>query len=130
MSRRVFYCSATWRDRKFQKDFSGLSAGAQEAFLLELQKLAMVLENAPHPATDPKLRQAYKAKSYQGVVVLKSGTLIEYSIGKLARVIAKYPARKESTDILLIAVTLLHDHERLKRLIKENRSEIDGWDGE
>ena len=130
MSRRIFSCSATWKDRKFQKDFAGLSPQAQEEFLRELLTLNAWLEKTPHPATDPQLRQAYRAKSYKGVVVLRSGNLIEYSIGNLARVIAKYPAREGSGDILLIAVTLSHDHERLKRLIKSNRSEIDDWDGE
>ena len=83
MSRRVYFCSTTWKDRKFQKD-----------------------------------------------LVLRSGNLIEYSLGNLARVIAKFPAREGSDDILLIATTLLHDHERLKRLIKGNRLEIDSWNGE
>src|SRR5262249_37222096 len=117
-------------DRKFQKDFAGLNPYAQEEFLRALLALTTALENTPHPATDPQLRQAYKVKSYKGVVVLRSGNLIEYSIGNLARVIAKYPAREGSGDILLMAVTLFHDHERLKRLIKSNRSEIDDWDGE
>ena len=52
---------------------------------------------------------------------------MEYSLDNLSRVIAKFPAREGSEDILLIAVTLSHDHERLKRLIRENRSAIDGW---
>jgi hypothetical protein len=103
---------------------------AQDEFLRELQKLIQTLESCHHPATDPQLRQAYKVKSYKGVVVLRSGNLIEYSLGNLARVIAKFPAREGSSDILLIAATLLHDHERLKRLIKGNRLEIDSWNGE
>ncbi len=41
--------------------------------------------------------------------------------------IVKYPACEGSDDILLIAVTFDHDHERMKSLIKEHRSEIDRW---
>ena len=76
------------------------------------------------------MRQAFKAKSYSGVVALRGANLLEYSLGKLSRVIAKYPAKEESDDILLIAVTLDHDHERLKRLIKNYRTTIDGWNGD
>ena len=127
MSRRVFSCEATWRDRKFQKDFARLNPDAQERFLQALEKLIEDLQDAPHPATDPKLRQSYRAKSYAGVVSLRGAQLIEYSLGRLTRVIAKYPACEGGQDILLIVVTLVHDHERLKRLIKDNRAEIDGW---
>ena len=40
-------------------------------------------------ATDPRIRQAFKAKSYGGVIALRGASLIEYSIGNLIRVIAK-----------------------------------------
>jgi hypothetical protein len=118
VSRRVFYCEVTWKDRRFQKDFSRLNPQEQMDFLQSLEKLRKDLEETPHPATDPKLRQAYRAKSYSGVVALKGAQLIEYSLGPLARVIAKYPASEGRPDILLLAVTLLHDHERLKRILR------------
>lgn len=128
MSRRVFYCTATWRDSQFQKSFSRLRPAEQDAFLDTLERLRNQLEEAPHPATDPGIRQAFKAKSYAGVVALRGATLIEYSLDKLSRVIAKYPACEGSDDILLVAVTLCHDHDRLKRIIKASRTEIDDWD--
>lgn len=130
MSRRVFYFDKTWKDRQFQKDFSGLrpSPKEQDDFLDELKVLIAALENTPHPATDPTLRQKYKAKSYRGVIALKSGNLIEYSLGNLTRVIAKFPARTGSADILLIVVTIFHEHERIKRLLKLNRSHIENWE--
>jgi hypothetical protein len=125
--RRVVYCIATWGDRQFRKSFEKLSADEQVSFLEKLHALERSLENASHPATDPVLRQTYRAKSYSGVVSLKGAALIEYSLGNLTRVIAKYPASKSEDAILLVAVSLTHDHERLKRLIKQGRAEIDGW---
>jgi hypothetical protein len=130
VSRRVFFCTATWKDPHFQRNFSKLAPFAQEDFLTELEKLRGLLEEAPHPATDPRIRQAFKAKSYGGVVGLRGASLIEYSLGNLIRVIAKYPAREGCSDILLVAVTLCHDHDRLKRIIKNNRTAIDGWNEE
>ena len=126
--RRVFRCQSTWSDRQFKKSFARLSPDRQERFLEKLLALQLALESAPHPATDPNLRQSFRAKSYSGVVQLKGAALIEYSLDNLSRVIAKYPAREGSDDILLIVVTLDHDHEHLKRLIKGNRAEINEWE--
>ncbi|HEV7670470.1 MAG TPA: hypothetical protein VGS22_18280 [Thermoanaerobaculia bacterium] len=127
-SRRVFRCQSTWGDRQFKKSFARLSPDRQELFLKNLLDLQSALESASHPATDPHLRQAFRAKSYSGVVQLKGAALLEYSLDNLSRVIAKYPAREGGDDILLVVVTLDHDHERLKRLIKANRSEINEWE--
>jgi hypothetical protein len=55
------------------------------------------------------------------------GKLIEYRLDSLSRVIAKYPACADSDDILLLAVTIDHDHARLKALLQQHRAEIDGW---
>ena len=130
MSRRVFVCSVTWKDRQFQKQFSLLREAEQTSFLERLALLVSLLEVASHPATDPRLRQSFRAKSYGGVIPLRGAALIEYSLDSLSRVIAKFPAREGSDDILLVAVTLSHDHDRLKRLIRGNRSAIDGWSDE
>jgi hypothetical protein len=127
VSRRVFFCPETWKDRQFQKQFSRLRDAEQAGFLERLALLVELLEVAPHPATEPRLRQSFRAKSYSGVIPLRGAALVEYSLDSLSRVIAKFPAREGSEDILLIAVTLSHDHERLKRLIRDNRSAIDGW---
>jgi len=126
-SSKVFACTATWKDRQFQRAFGKLPQPEQDAFLRDLATLIAALEHTPHPASDPRLKQAFKAKPYGGVVALKGATLIEYSLGRFARVIAKYPASQGSTDILLLAVTLDHDHDQLKALIKQYRAEIDAW---
>ena len=64
------------------------------------------------------------------MVSLHGAKLVEYRLGGLIRVIAKYPARQGSDDILLLAVTLEHDHERLKSLLRQHKSAIQGWQEE
>jgi hypothetical protein len=130
VSRRIFFCRETWADRQFKKRLERLRPDERASFLGQLECLYAALVDTPHPATDPSLRQAFKAKSYSGVVALRGASLLEYSLGKLSRVIAKDPATEDSNDILLIAVTLDHDHERLKRLIKDHRTAIDGRDAD
>ena len=61
------------------------------------------------------------------MVSLKGAKLVEYRLRGLVRVIAKYPARPDTEDILLLAVTLDHDHERLKSLLRQHRSAIEDW---
>jgi hypothetical protein len=129
-SRHVFDFPPTWKDRHFQKDFKALPGRRQLDILKTLKALISAVESSRHPATDPLLRQTYKVKVYSGVVVLKGATILEYSIGPIERVIAKYPARGQGGDVLFLAITLSHDHPRIKRLIKEHRAAIDNWQEE
>ncbi len=126
-SRDLYICTSTWKDRQFQKAFNKLDEIGRAAFLAQLEQLYRALETTPHPVSDPKLKQAYDAKPYGGVVSLRGANLVEYSLGPLARVIAKFPASPGTNAVLLLVVTLSHDHDRLKSLIKQYRSDIDSW---
>lgn len=127
MSRRVLLCDRTWLDRRFKKAFTRLTRQEQDELLTRLSELSAALGMGAHPILDPVIKQRYRPGAYDGVVSLKGAKLVEYRLGSLVRVIAKYPARQGSDDILLLAVTLDHDHERLKSLLRQHRSDIEHW---
>jgi len=130
VSRRVLLCKPTWQDRKFKKNFTKLPTREQDEILTELSRLASVLATATHPILDSMIQMRYRPGAYAGVVSLKDAKLVEYRLRGLVRVIAKYPARLATDDILLVAVTLDHDHERLKSLLRQHRAAIDEWEEE
>jgi hypothetical protein len=127
VSRRVLLCKRTWQDKRFQKTFNKLNRREQDDLLIRLSELSAALAATSHPILDPVLKQKFRPGAYDGVVALKGAKLVEYRLGNLVRVIAKYPARESSDDILLLAITLDHDHERLKSLLRQHRSEIQDW---
>jgi len=127
VSRRVLLFNTTWQDKRFQKTFTKLNRRDQDDILIRLSQLSAALTATPHPILDPVLKQKFRPGAYDGVVALKGAKLVEYRLGSLIRVIAKYPARQGSDDILLLAVTLEHDHERLKSLLRQHRSAIQDW---
>jgi len=127
VSRRVLICNQTWKDRKFEKTFKRLDARKQRDLLERLADLSSILARVPHPASHPEL-QKYRPTAYDGIAQLRGGgKLLEYRLDQVSRVIAKHPACEGSDDILLLAITVDHDHDRLKSLIQQHRAEIDGW---
>lgn len=57
---------------------------------------------------------------------IQGAALIEYRIPvERTRVIALVPS--DYSFVLLVALTVSHDHERLQRLIKTNRAELRVW---
>lgn len=130
MSRRVLLCKTTWQDRRFKKNFTKLASREQDEILTQLRRLSAVLATAAHPILDSLVQMRYRPGAYDGVVSLKGAKLVEYRLRGLVRVIAKYPARQGSEDILLVAITLDHDHERLKSLLRQHRAAIEEWEGE
>jgi hypothetical protein len=130
VSRRVLVFNSTWQDKRFKKTFAKLSPKDQDDLLLRLSGLAAALAATQHPILDPVLKQRFRPGAYDGVVSLRGAKLVEYRLGGLIRVIAKYPARQGSDDILLLAITLEHDHDRLKSLLRQHKSAIQGWQEE
>ena len=120
MARPVLPFKPTWLDRHFQKALNGLGEAEKDAYLSRLANLISALKECSHPIQDPKLA-SWNPSPYKGVVKIRSGHLAEYRFkGTLMRVIACYfPDRPE---ILLLTATLQHDHERMKRLLKEHGS--------
>lgn len=75
------------------------------------------LRECRHPIKDPQLGR-WRPSPYRGVVKVKGGHLAEYRLTSTMRVIACYFEDRE--DILLVVATIKHDHERMKRLLKEH----------
>ncbi len=108
----------TWADRECRKDFKRLSGKEKELCEERLEALIVALAGCNHPALDPDLRR-YRPSSYQ-VRRKGEGRLLEYRLSGVLRVIVCY--FEEESVILLVAVTLTHDHERLRRLIQRNQT--------
>ncbi len=110
----------TWADREFRKDYKKLSKKARDLCEQHIEALIWALARCNHPAFDVELKK-YRPSSYR-VRQSGAGKLLEYRLPGLLRVIVCY--FEEESVILLVGVTLTHDHERLRRLIERNQTEF------
>lgn len=122
MARLVREFEGTWLDKKFLKAFKKLAAGDQERFRKSLGELIDTLKGCRHPISDPNLAR-FRPTPYHRPFAPESGfALAEFRLGSVWRVIVafKQPGTLESevTDLLLVAATVDHDHDRLQALIQ------------
>ncbi|HEX4953239.1 MAG TPA: hypothetical protein VF017_07580 [Thermoanaerobaculia bacterium] len=113
----------TWLDKEFEKAFKRLSVAEKESRMEDLAALMEALKGCRHPITDPDLAR-WRPGSYSGVLRLQPHQiLIEYRLRGLMRVIACHVrSSAEGVDdrVVLLAATLTHDHDRLKRLVRQH----------
>ena len=136
MPRHVHAFTPTWQDQRYKKTLRKLNPTQQKEHLEEIGKLITALANCAHPATDPIL-QRWKPSPYKRVV--KQSGLYEYRLDKTTRVIARFieldPDDEADPDddieveevVLMLTVTLNHDHERMQRLIQSQKGSISTW---
>ena len=122
MARQVRPFEGTWLDKKFAKAFKKLPATDKERFKKSLGELIDRLKECRHPILDPHLAR-FRPTPYHRPFAPESGfALAEFRLGNVWRVIVafKQPGtlESESIDLLLIAATVDHDHDRLKVLIE------------
>jgi len=118
------YFEPTWFDRETKKAVRKLSTRDQARFEENLGGLLEALAGCRHPALDPSLAR-WRPVPYSGVVQLSKGLrLVEYHLTSVSRVIAGYRESAEVEQVVLLAVTVRHDHARLKRLLQAHRSGI------
>ncbi len=110
----------TWADREFRNDYKRLPRKERELCEERLEALIAALASCNHPALDPELWK-YRPSSYR-VRRKGEGRLLEYRLPGVLRVIVCY--FEEESVILLVAVTLTHDHTRLRRLIERNQTDF------
>ncbi len=126
---RIF--GPTWLDKQYRKDFEKLRPAEQVRCREHLAELLEALQRCAHPVQDAGLKR-WRPTPYRGIPKIKGeGHLVEYRLPGLFRVIACYfekPGMSIPDVILLVAATLKHDHERLKRLIQGHRHELEGWE--
>lgn len=124
VSRPVFTYPATWLDKHFRKTFEKLAPAEREERVRQLVELTEALKACVHPVRDPRL-QPFRPTSYRGVTQIPGGQLIEYRFPGTMRVIACYfeagSEARPSEHVVLMTVTLSHDHDRMKRLIQQHR---------
>jgi len=122
---RVF--EPTWQDRSFRKALEKLNPREREERASQVAALVKVLQVCSHPVTDPRL-QPWRPSSYRGVIQVKGGSLVEYRFPGVMRVIACcFDGSAEALYqglVLLLTITLDHDHERMKKLIRQSSADI------
>ncbi len=124
MPRPVHFFQPLWLDSHFRKAFKSLHPQEQSAREQELAGLIAALASCRHPASDPDLRP-WKPTAYR---IARVTGLFEYRGRFPLRVIARFidPDPPELPDgaVLLVAATLTHDHDRLKRILEAHRAEL------
>ena len=127
MPRLVRVFKPTWQDRHFRKALEKLTLKEREERARQVADLVRVLQVCAHPVTDSQL-QRWRPSAYRGVAQIEGGYLVEYRFPGVMRVITccfeggADPALQGL--ILLLTITLDHDHERMKRLIRQSSAEI------
>jgi hypothetical protein len=117
VSRILIPYEPTWLDRNFKKEFRSLSDAEQASCEEVLGNFMEDLQKCKHPIQDPILRK-WRPSNYRGVVSIKRGHLAEYRLTNTLRVIACYFEDRE--ELLLVVATIRHDHDRMKRLLREH----------
>ena len=117
MGRPVVPYEPIWLDRTFKKELNSLNSGEQDNCIRLLAELIDALKLCRHPIQDSNL-QKWRPTSYKGVVAIKGGHLAEYRLTGTMRVIACYFEDRET--ILLVVATIKHDHDRMKRLLRDH----------
>jgi hypothetical protein len=128
MARPVHVFEPLWFDRDFKKSLSSLPQDQQTERLEELRDLALALADCRHPTHDPALAR-WRPSAYH-VPKLSGAGLFEYRCRFPMRVIARWvgPSAAEPEGVvLLVAVTLSHDHRRLRDVLARNRSDLRDW---
>ena len=128
MARPVSLFEPLWFDRDFKKSLSSLPEEQQTERLEELRDLALTLAACRHPTHDPALAR-WRPSAYH-IPKLSGVSLFEYRGRFPMRVIARWVDASESEPegaVLLVAVTLSHDHRRLREILARNRSGLRDW---
>jgi hypothetical protein len=129
MSRPVRPFKPLWFDHQFKKELRKLTEAKRNERLDELAALALTLAECRHPTHDLAL-QPWRPSAYQVPKIPPEVRLYEYRCAFPLRVIVRWvePTEREPEGtVLLVAATLSHDHERLKDILKNNRSELRSW---
>jgi mRNA-degrading endonuclease RelE of RelBE toxin-antitoxin system len=119
----LLYYPATWLDRDFKKTWRKLPAREQQRFEEELGDLLEALGHCSHPMTDPVLGRwrptAYRLRKARFQAA-------EYRLRGLTRVIVGFLPDPQGCigAIVLLTVTLKHDHPRILRVLGQHRGEI------
>jgi hypothetical protein len=125
MIRPVRFFEPLWFDRDFKKSLKSLSPAERENRLRELEELANALGLCRHPTHGPELAR-WRPSAYH-VPKLTEIPLYEYRCKFPMRVVAGWLEPSESDPdgaVLLVAVTLSHDHRRLQEIVARNREAL------
>jgi hypothetical protein len=132
---RVYFFVEGWSWEEIRADLEDEekeTEGRQDEQIKFLAELIKTLRIAGHPVTDPRLRP-WKPTRYSGVIKTKGKGfhLYEYRLKGIARVIAAHyddDSEDRHDSLLLLFADFGHDHKKLKRLLKQHRAEISGWE--
>lgn len=132
---RVYFFTEAWDWEDIRTALEAEEKGKEGALDAQIKSLSGLIETlriAGHPVTDPRLRP-WKPTPYSGVIKTKGKGfhLYEYRLKGLARVIAAHfddETEDRYDSLLLLFADFKHDHRKLKRLLRQHRPEIYGWE--
>jgi len=128
MARRVYTFPRTWQDKHYKKDLARFNPKQRKKLLENIAGLITALSNCTHPTSDPIL-QRWDPSPYKRVI--RQGGVYEYRGLGLTRVIARWveadPDNQLEEAVLLLTVTVKHDHDRMQTLIQSNEHTISTW---
>lgn len=110
----------TWADKDFKKSYKKLSRREKDRYERRVEELIGALSECSHPVSDPALRK-FRPTTYH-IAYKGEGALLEYHLPGTGRVIVCWI--EEESRIVLVAVTLNHDHDRLRRLIQKHGPDL------
>jgi hypothetical protein len=117
MSRRLYKHDQTWIDRTTEDLFRTWPRSEQQRLLKEIEKLFDVLKRCTDPLKDASLKR-YRPTLYHGVIDLDD--IYEYRLGGQTRVVARIKPKW----VLMLTITLCHDHNLMKMLLKVHQGTI------
>lgn len=122
MARDVRPFLPTWKDKRFAKALKALRPSEKDALADELAELIDRIAVCRHPIREPELKK-FRPTPYR-LNVGDDFLLAEYRLKsvKLGRVVAAFD--RTDSVVLLLAITLTHDHERIERMLKQHRRHL------
>jgi hypothetical protein len=108
----------TWLDRAFRKSFDVLPPAKKAKCKEQISELIEALKECSHPLKDQRL-QGWRPSAYYVANFKLSCKLVEYRLDSDGlRVVVCYFDGKP--DIVLATATLTHDHEGMRKLLREH----------
>lgn len=120
MSRRVWKHPKTWIDSTTAETFRSWSRPEQQKLFKEIENLRTALKSCTDPLKDPALKR-YLPTPYHALIDLDD--IYEYHLSGPTRVVA----RVKPKWILMLTITLSHDHSLMTMLLKVHQGTISAF---
>jgi hypothetical protein len=120
MSRRLYKHEQTWIDSTTKEIFLTWQKPRRQRLYNDIESLTVALKTCADPLTDQSLKR-FRPTPYHGVIDLDD--IYEYRLSGPTRVVARIKPKW----VLMLSITLCHDHDLVKLLLKVHKDSISGF---